>query len=60
MFYGTPQALKLDLFGDYEIKVSEDFAFDKRMDTIRGAVDMGADIVVKNAFVALTIPKSGS
>ena len=30
------------------------------MDTIRGAVDMGADIVVKNAFVALTIPKSGS
>ena len=60
MFYGTPQALKLDLFGDYEIKVSEDFAFDKRMDTIRGAVDMGAEIVVKNAFVALTIPKSGS
>ena len=60
MFYGTPQALKLDLFGDYELKVSEDFAFDKRMDTIRGAVDMGADIVVKNAFVALTIPKSGS
>ena len=60
MFYGTPQALKLDLFGDYEIKVSEDFAFDKRMDTIRGAVDMGADIVVKNAFVALTIPKAGS
>lgn len=60
MYYGTPQALKLDLFGDYEIKVSEDFAFDKRMDTIRGAVDMGADIVVKNAFVALTIPKSGS
>ena len=60
MFYGTPQALKLDLFGDYEIKVSEDFAFDKRMDTIRGAVDMGADIVVKNAFVALTILKSGS
>lgn len=58
MFYGTPQALKLDLFGDYEIKVSEDFAFDKRMDTIRGAVDMGADVVVKHAFVALTIPAS--
>lgn len=58
MYYGTPQALKLDLFGDYEIKVSEDFAFDKRMDTIRGAVDMGADVVVKHAFVALTIPAS--
>lgn len=56
MFYGTPSALKLDLFSDYEIKVSEDFAFDKRMDTIRGAVDLGAGVVVKNAFVALTIP----
>lgn len=56
MFYGTPAALKLDLFSDYEVKVSEDFAFDKRMDTIRGAVDLGAGVVVKNAFVALTIP----
>lgn len=56
MFYGTPSAIKLDLFSDYEVKVSEDFAFDKRMDTIRGAVDLGAGVVVKNAFVALTIP----
>lgn len=56
MFYGTPAALKLDLFSDYEVKVSEDFAFDKRMDTIRGAVDLGAGVVVKNAFVAYTIP----
>ena len=55
-YYGTPAALKLDLFSDYEVKVSEDFAFDKRMDTIRGAVDMGAGVVVKHAFVAYTIP----
>lgn len=58
MYYGNPMALKLDLFGDYEVKVSEDFAFDKRMDTIRGAVDMGAGVVQKNAFIALTIPAS--
>lgn len=56
MYYGSAAALKLDLFSDYEVKVSEDFAFDKRMDTIRGAVDLGAGVVVKNAFVALTIP----
>ena len=56
MYYGTPASLKLDLFSDYEVKVSEDFAFDQRMDTIRGAVDLGAGVVVKNAFVAYTIP----
>lgn len=55
MFYGDPKALKLDLFSDYEIKVSEDFAFDKRMDTIRGAVDMGAAVVVKNGFISVNL-----
>ena len=55
MIYGAPQNLELDLFSDYEVKVSEDFAFDKNMDTIRGAVDLGADVTVKNGFVALTI-----
>lgn len=55
MFYGSPQCLELDLFSDYEVKVSEDFAFDKLMDTIRGDVELGADVVVKNGFVALTV-----
>lgn len=58
MFYGAPQCLELGLFSDYEIKVSEDFAFDKLMDTIRGDVELGADVVVKNGFVAYTIPKT--
>ena len=58
MFYGAPAGLELDLFGDYSIKVSEDFAFDKDMDTIRGTVKLGADVVAKGAFVALTIPAS--
>lgn len=58
MFYGSPQCLELDLFSDYEVKVSEDFAFDKLMDTIRGDVEIGAGVVVKNGFVALTIAKS--
>ena len=37
-----------------EIKVSEDFAFDKLMDTIRGDVEMGADVVVKGGFIKYT------
>ena len=58
MLYGDPQCLELDLFSDYEIKVSEDFAFTSLMDTIRGDVELGADVVAKNGFVALTIPKT--
>ena len=60
MFYGNPQCFELDLFSDYEIRISEDFAFDKLMDTIRGDVEIGGDVVVKNGFVALKLPKSGS
>ena len=54
MYYGAPHNLELDLFSDYEIKVSEDFAFDKLMDTIRGDVELGADVVVKGGFVKYT------
>ena len=54
LFYGNLQALELDLFSDYEIKVSEDFAFDKLMDAIRGDVEMGADVVVKGGFIKYT------
>lgn len=55
LYYGNPQALELDLFSDYEVKVSEDFAFDKLMDTIRGDVEMGADVVVQNGWLKYTI-----
>lgn len=56
MFYGVPSCIELDLFSGYEIAVSEDFAFDKLMDTIRGDVELGADVVVKNGFVAVELP----
>ena len=54
MFYGNLQALELDLFSDYEVAVSEDFAFDKLMDTIRGDVELGAGVTVKHGFVKYT------
>ena len=60
MVYGDPQCLELDLFSDYEVKVSEDFAFTSLMDTVRGDVELGAAVVVKNGFVALTIAKSAT
>ena len=55
LYYGNPQALELDLFSDYEVKVSEDFAFDKLMDTIRGDVEMGSDVTVKNGWLKYSI-----
>ena len=58
MFYGYPKNFKLDLFSDYEVRVSEDFAFTSLMDTIVGDVEGGGDVVVKKGFVALTIPKN--
>ena len=54
LYYGNPQALELDLFSDYEVKISEDFAFDKLMDTIRGDVEMGSDVTVKNGWMKYT------
>lgn len=54
LFYGNAQALELALFSDYEIIVSEDFAFDKLMDTIRGDVELGSGVTVKNGFIKYT------
>ena len=51
LYYGNPYDLELDLFSDYEIAVSEDFAFDKLMDTIRGDVELGAGVVRKHGFI---------
>ena len=60
LYYGNPQALELDLFSDYEVKISEDFAFDKLMDTIRGDVELGAGVTAKNAFIKYTTAQSES
>ena len=54
MFYGQPENFKLALFGDYEIKVSEDYQFANNMLSIRGTVDLGGAVVKKDGFVAVT------
>jgi HK97 family phage major capsid protein len=55
LLYGQMQNIELDLFSNYEIKVSEDFQFDKLMDTIRGDVELGAEVVAQGGIVKITV-----
>lgn len=51
LVYGQPRCFELALFSNYEINVSEDFAFDKGLLAIRGDVELGGDVVVDGGFV---------
>lgn len=51
LIYGQPRCFELALFSNYEIMVSEDFAFDKGLLAIRGDVELGGDVVVNGGFV---------
>ncbi len=53
--YGQAKGFELALFSNYDIKVSEDFMFNKGMLAIRGSVSLGGDVVVKNGFVVTTV-----
>lgn len=54
MFYGVPQAFELALFGDYDVKVSEDYMFNKGLLAIRGSVMLGGAVVQKGGFLVIT------
>ena len=55
LIYGQPKNFELALFSDYEIGVSEDFAFDKGLLAIRGDVELGGDVTVQGGFVVATV-----
>ena len=55
LVYGQPAKAKLDIFGNYEVNVSEDFKFDKGLLTIRGNADIGCDVVYKDGFIVATV-----
>lgn len=55
MIYGDPINYKLDLFGDYEVRVSEDYKFAERMLSIQGEVMLGGNITVDKGFVVVTL-----
>lgn len=49
--YGQMHNFELALFSDYEINVSEDFAFNKGLLAISGDVELGGDVIVQGGFV---------
>ena len=55
MLYGQPQNIELDLFSDYEIRVSEDYAITKLMDTIVGDAELGAEVVAYHGITKITV-----
>jgi HK97 family phage major capsid protein len=54
LVYGKPHCFELAMFSNYEIMVSEDFAFDKGLLAIRGDVELGGAVTVKGGFVVAT------
>ncbi|MBO5842680.1 MAG: phage major capsid protein [Clostridia bacterium] len=54
LVYGQAKCFELALFSNYDILVSEDFAFDKGLLAIRGDVELGGDVTVKGGFVVAT------
>lgn len=56
IFYGTPQAIELAMFSDYEIATSEDYKFAEDMLAVRGTASMGAGLGVYHGFVVAQIP----
>ena len=53
--YGQPKKFELDLFGDYDIKVSEDFKFDKGLLAVRGSVMADGAVTFKDGFIVATV-----
>ena len=49
--YGQMKNFELALFSNYEINVSEDFAFNKGLLAISGDVQLGGDVTVQGGFV---------
>ena len=49
--YGQMNNFELALFSNYEISVSEEFAFNKGLLAIRGDVELGGDVTVQGGFV---------
>ena len=55
LIYGQALKAELDLFSDYEVKVSEDFKFDKGMLAIRGDVEADVAVTYKDGFIIATV-----
>ncbi len=55
MIYGAPVHYKLGLFGNYEVKVSEDYKFGEGLLTIKGKAMVGGNVIVDKGFVVVEL-----
>ena len=53
MLYGNPANYKLGLFGNFEVRVSEDYKFAEGLNTVLGEVMVGGNVVEQNGFVVV-------
>lgn len=56
MLYGDLKSVEVDLFGAFDIKVSEDFAFNKDLLAIRGTAQLGVGVVRKHGLIEVKKP----
>lgn len=55
MIYGDPAAYKLALFGDYEVRVSEDYKFAEGLLSVKGEAMIGGNVRFDKGFVVATL-----
>ena len=55
LVYGQGAKFELDLYSDYEVKVSEDFKFDKGLLAVRGSVMLDGTVTYKDGFIVATV-----
>lgn len=58
--YGQGMKFELDMYGDYDVKVSEDFKFDKGLLAVRGSVMLDGTVTYKDGFIVATIGSTGA
>ena len=60
MVYGSPLNFQEAIFGDFGVRVSEEYKFAEGLLTVMGEIMAGGSVVVKNGFIVVTIPKTGA
>jgi len=55
MIYGDPSAYKIGLFGDYEVRVSEDYKFAEGLLSVKGEAMVGGNVRFDKGFVVVTL-----
>lgn len=57
MLYGDMKSIEVDLFGAYDLKVSEDFAFATDLLAIRGTAQVGVGVTRLHGLIEITKPE---